>query len=242
MTVKAQSSSLRPAGRSDSHEQIFDAARTLFAERGSEGVTMAEVAEAAGVARATVFNQFGSKHGLVEAITEDVFSGYVELLDNALAATKTPVPGLVLGLFDVMGQGIESDREFYSAAFREISRVTLGLEEGGVAERARLAAVERLVHLLTRGQARGELAGDLDPEDLATAFDSLVFGTITHWLYADATASLPERMLRAAHIFLGPVSLAPATASNDSLALLSVETVRRPGRHGSPQPRKAGRR
>ena len=38
------------------------------------------------------------------------------------------------------------------------------------------------------------------------AFDSLVFGTITHWLYDDASESLRLRMQRAAEILLGSVA------------------------------------
>jgi AcrR family transcriptional regulator len=193
----------------DSRTRILEAARMLFSERGSGGVTMAEVAEAARVSRATVFNQFGSKHALVESITESVFVGFEGILDNALADRESPTPVLVRALFEIMGRGIENDQRFYRAAFREVSRVSLGLEEGGCAEQARRRAVERLVHLLTRGQARGELHTGTDAEDLAIAFDSLVFGTITHWLYDDASKPLPERMLRAAEIFLGPVATEP---------------------------------
>ncbi len=196
----------------DSRTRILEAARLLFGEHGAGGVTMAEVAQAAGVSRATVFNQFGSKHALVEGITESVYAGYEAILDNALSDRETPVPVLVEALFELMGRGIELDRRFYRAVFREIGRITLGLEEGGIAQQARLGAIERLVHLLTRGQARGQILADLDPQDLATAFDSLVFGTITHWLYDDASQPLTERMLRAAKVFLGPVAKQPTEA------------------------------
>jgi len=171
---------------------------------------MAEVAAAAGVSRATVFNHFGSKHALVEAVTGAVFEGYEGILENAVAARKTPVPVLVRELFELMGRGIESDRRFYRTVFREIARVNLGLEEGGLAQQARQRAIERLIHLLTRGQARGELLTTLDVEDLAVAFDSLVFGTISHWLYDDSSEPLDRRMLCAANIFLGPVATASA--------------------------------
>jgi len=109
-----------------------------------------------------------------------------------------------------MGVGIEEDRRFHRAVFREIARITVGLEEGGVAQRARQAARGLLVQLLTRGQARAELTPDLDAEDLAIAFDSLVFGTITHWLYDDASELLHERMSRSAEVFLGAVASAPS--------------------------------
>ena len=193
----------------DVRTRILAAAHRLFAARGAEDVTMAEVASKAGVARATVFNQFGSKHAVVEAITEDVLAGYVAILDAALADRDSAAPALIRSLFEQMGSGIEADRRFYRAVFREIAKITVGLEEGGVSQRVRQAALDRLIQLLTRGQARGEITRGLEPEDLARAFDSLVFGTITHWLYDDASDPLPKRMLRAADVFLGSVAMTP---------------------------------
>lgn len=207
------STPIKPLRRSDaeaSRERILEAAHFLFGEHGSSEVTMAEVAERAGVSRATVFNHFGSKHALVEGVTETVYAGYEGILGRALADRDTPVPVLVRALFEIMGVGIENDRPFYRTVFREIGRVNLGLEEGGVAQRAHRRAVEDVTHLLTRGQARGELDPRFDPAVLATAFDSLVFGTITHWLYDDASGPLSERMLAVADVFLAPVATATA--------------------------------
>ncbi|MDJ0786316.1 MAG: TetR/AcrR family transcriptional regulator [Myxococcota bacterium] len=200
--------SVKPALRGDAARMaILDAAHVLFSARGVDAVTMAEVAEAAGVARATVFNHFGSKHSLVQAITEGVYDGYTELLKNALAERTTPTPVLIRALFEIMGGGIESDPGFYRGVFREIALLTVGLTEGGVAHEARQLALDRLVQLLTRGQARDELTREHTPEDLAMACDSLVFGTITHWLYDDASESLKDRMRRASDVFLGNVAL-----------------------------------
>jgi AcrR family transcriptional regulator len=183
---------------------------------------MADVADAAGVSRATVFNHFGSKHALVEAVTETVYEGYQSILDNAVADRQTPVPVLVRSLFEIMGHGIELDRRFYRTVFRELARVTVGLDEGSATQQARQRAVERLVHLLTRGQARGELAASFDAQDLAVAFDSLVFGTIAHWLYDDASEPLNERMLRTADIFLRPVATIDADTYDGPLPDLRV--------------------
>jgi AcrR family transcriptional regulator len=200
-------SGLREQKREEQRTRILDAARDLFAARGPDEVTVAEVASAAGVARATVFNHFGSKHALVEALTEDVLGGYQAILRNALADKQTPTVVLVRTLFEVMGRGIEEDRRFYRGVFREISKLMLGLDEGGPGQRARQSNLQGVLQLLTRGQARGELSSEHTSEDLAFAFDSLVFGTITHWLYDDASEALHDRMLRAAEIFLAPVAL-----------------------------------
>ena len=47
--------------RSPSREAIVAAAERLFLERGFGSVSMDELAEAAGVARRTLYNQFASK-------------------------------------------------------------------------------------------------------------------------------------------------------------------------------------
>src|SRR5271169_2793647 len=62
--MAAQKNSLRPLQRSrrgGSQEAIVDAAERLFLERGFGAVSMDELAEAAGVARRTLYNQFTSK-------------------------------------------------------------------------------------------------------------------------------------------------------------------------------------
>ena len=70
-------------------DRILEAARTLFSDRGPETVTVAEVAAEAGVSRATVFNHFGSKHALLEGITEGVLGDYITILRNALEAARS---------------------------------------------------------------------------------------------------------------------------------------------------------
>ena len=49
-------------------ERIFAAARQLFAERGRNDVSFDDIAEVAGVGRATLFRHLGSKDALVTAI------------------------------------------------------------------------------------------------------------------------------------------------------------------------------
>jgi AcrR family transcriptional regulator len=196
----------REQSKSEQRERILDAARGLFAERGVEPVTMADVATAAGVARATVFNYFASKYALVEAITDDVIAYFRGMLDNALADDVTPTPALIRALFAHMGEGIEAYAGFYRGVFREIMKISVGLDEGGAAQRTRDATSAQLVRLMKRGLARGELRRVAPAADLARAFDSLSNGTIVRWLYDERTDSLRERMERAVEIFLGAVA------------------------------------
>lgn len=52
-------------------EKVLAAARRLFAERGVAGVTMEEIARAAGVGKGTVFHRFGDRAGLALALLDD---------------------------------------------------------------------------------------------------------------------------------------------------------------------------
>jgi hypothetical protein len=105
-----------------------------------------------------------------------------------------------------MGAGIEQFHGFYRGVFREIMKIQVGLDEGGLAERANERANERLARLLARGQERGDLSRAFESADLVSAFMSLANGTITHWLYEAASGSLRGRMRSAAEVLLGSVA------------------------------------
>ncbi len=214
---------VRETQRVEQRARILDGARRLFADHGTDDVTMADVAAEAGVARATVFNHFGSKHALVEGITEEVLTHYTVMLESALADTRTPTTTLLRGLFEGMGRGIEDDRLFHRGVFREITRLALGLDEGGPGQVARQRNMQILSQLLARGQVRGEVNSVPHAADLANAIGGLVFGTITHWLYDDASEPLHQRMLRTADVFLGPVEIDPEARDAEPLPVDATE-------------------
>ncbi len=222
----------RDQNRIDQRARILDTARVLFAERGFDDVTVAQIATHVGVARATVFNYFSSKHALVDGITAEVYEYYVGMLDRALADEESSTPLLIRALFEQMA-GIESLQRFYKGVFREIARLRAGLEEGGSAMLVRDQMIARLTRLLERGQARGEISLDHDATDLALAFDLLAHGTIGHWLVDDPSKSLIDRMRRGAEIFLGPVALGRRPADRESLPDLSPPDLQLQRRSGA---------
>jgi len=184
---------------------ILTAAHDLFAERSFDEVTMAEIAAAAGVARATVFNQFSSKHGLVDAITEQVLSIYGQMLDESLADERTPTADLLRAMVIDMGQGIEADRAFFRGVFRELSRAQLTSDEAAGREAAVAMARDALETLFRRGIERGDINDTHDPFTLALAFTSLLNGVITEWLAVDDPVPVSQRLTDVANAFLGPV-------------------------------------
>jgi AcrR family transcriptional regulator len=67
---------LRARKKQQTRQLIFDAAQRLFAERGFEAVSVAEVARAADVSEVTVFNYFPTK--------EDLFYGGMAAFEESL--------------------------------------------------------------------------------------------------------------------------------------------------------------
>jgi hypothetical protein len=130
----------------------------------------------------------------------------VALLQAAVADRGTPTVALIQRLFEQMGRGIAKDVAFYRTVFNEIAKVSLGLDDGGLAQAARREAVDLLVRLLLRGQARGELTRRQGAEDLAVAFDSLVSGVIVRWLHDRLGEPLHVHMGRACDLLISGIA------------------------------------
>jgi AcrR family transcriptional regulator len=63
--------SLRERKKQETHVRLFVTAVALFAERGFENVSVAEIADASGVSKVTLFNYFPTKEDLVLAPMEE---------------------------------------------------------------------------------------------------------------------------------------------------------------------------
>jgi AcrR family transcriptional regulator len=86
MGFVATEAGLRQRKKQQTRELIADAAKRLFADRGFDAVTVAEVARAANVSEVTVFNYFPTK--------EELFYGGMQFFEETLLdAVRTRAPG-----------------------------------------------------------------------------------------------------------------------------------------------------
>jgi AcrR family transcriptional regulator len=74
-----------PAPRRALREQLLDAAAALLTEHGYRAVRMQDVADAVGVSRQTVYNEFGGKWGLAQALIMRLNDQYLDGVDEALS-------------------------------------------------------------------------------------------------------------------------------------------------------------
>jgi AcrR family transcriptional regulator len=191
--------------RSQSEGALLDAAIRLFAEKGIDQTSLAEIGEEAGYSRGLVNHHFGSKAALVERLAErtqqDFVAGLRGKLGEATAMTADAVAAAADAYFAaVMNATAEAQAFFvmWGAAIPSGGQ----LRPVFVASDARFrGAVEAIVRA---GQERGTVAGDVDPAAFAVVFAGLVRGSAVQFLVSpgdvDLKAARAEcgRLIRAA--------------------------------------------
>lgn len=155
--------------------RILDAARQAAASHGWSGVTMAAVGQAAGVSRQSVYNEFGGKQQLAEALVAREVSRFLDAVDEQIRAGTDAVDAVQRA----------SSAVFDLAAVNPVLRAALGAAAGSPSELLPLlttgaqplvdAAADRVVRGLS---ARFE---DLpEPAELRVAVDALVRVVLSH--------------------------------------------------------------
>ena len=134
--------------------RVIAAAEAVFAERGTEA-SVPEVAERAGVGKATVYRSFPTKEHLIAAIVIERLADF-----ERRALERLGDPDAWAALRDLLAEGAErhcADRSI-SAGFADAS----SLPEVQVARDAMWAA---LGALMERAKEQGTLRADATPED-----------------------------------------------------------------------------
>lgn len=180
-TVKADraDTSRAPAGRKSQQrvQDILRAGREVFAEKGYEHATAAEIAQRVGVSEATVFSYFRGKRELCARVIADWYDENIAAFEDGMpqdASVRQQFAFIVrthLRLMLVNGTGL----------------CALVLSEGRAKQHAlsdELTALQRrytapLMDVLARGQAAGQVRTDLP----LSLLRSMVFGPIEHVLW-----------------------------------------------------------
>lgn len=139
---------------------VLDAAGRLIAEGGLEGLTMRKLAERAGVAVATLYNQFGDRDGVLVA-----FVGHgLDQLEVDLDAQPPVGPiDTTRALFDAFDETFSADADVWGPIFATLGAGTGPDGMGDVGDRV----VEYIGRDFAKADAEGMFAVDVDVELLA---------------------------------------------------------------------------
>ena len=154
-----KSNNAGPAAKPSARERLLAAADELFYQEGVHTVGIDRVIEQAGVAKASLYNTFGSKEALIRAYLEARHARVADHMMRYIARYDTPRERL-LGVFEAQG------RLFASPGFRGCAFVSASAEhrEGDLVELA-ADAYRSWIRQLFADLA--EQAGVADPDALA---------------------------------------------------------------------------
>lgn len=160
----------RPARTNASKQKLFDAAIRLLGAHGPDGVTVEQIAEEAGVAKGTVYYNFGSKDGLVEALLRYG----IELLEERLrtASEQQEVANALDALVDSALAFLGDYSAFAQLLVGELWRTSGNWRETLAPLR------ERIVSIIADTLRRAADAGRLPEKVEVPAASAALFGTL----------------------------------------------------------------
>ncbi|WP_300755101.1 TetR/AcrR family transcriptional regulator [Janthinobacterium sp.] len=157
--------------------QALAKARDLFWTRGYEGVSMADLVAALGIASARIYAAFGSKEQLFREAVELYETGEGAFAVHALAARLKVRDALVRMLEEAVLLYTRSGQP--QGCMVVTAATNTSAENAGIADwlaQHRRARTQSLIERLRDAQAKGELREDADVQALGDYYAALLHG------------------------------------------------------------------
>ena len=164
--------------RDEATKRILDAARRVFAKRGS-AATMAEVAAEAGVSQGLAYRYFSSKEAILTRLVEEAAHTGGGPAARVREIRGSPGERLAV-LISYMLKDRQERPEFYRFLYQVMADESMGPRLRETVGRNGKALYEEVRRLIVEGQATGEIAND-EPDQLAVALMALI-GGLVRWI------------------------------------------------------------
>ena len=156
-TEKARLPGARERNRVRIHDDIYDAALSLFNERGYAGVTVDDICAAAGVSKATFFRYFDSKYGLVDEFNQRMS----QRIDNSIDLERMSATECIRTATETVYQEWTHSAPQMRALAREFLRMGAHVSDDLGDPMAR-GLLRTLTLAIEKGQKRGEFPSRLE--------------------------------------------------------------------------------
>lgn len=154
--------------------EILAAARRLLAQGSLEALTMEDIAQAAGVAKGTIYLYFQGKDELIQALLSQVGEVLAQKVE-AILASPAAAPEKLQQVVTLFLSHLEEERGLFPVYLRELVRFRSGRQTGLSPKLKELE--DRVMGLLVRMFAEGSAEGRFiraDPRLLAHVLKGLV--------------------------------------------------------------------
>src|SRR5438094_2109474 len=159
---------------------ILEAARKVFADRGFHEATVDDIAEAAGVAKGTVYLYYESKRDVYFAALKFGISQMYSSLLQEIKKASTPEDKLK-ALIAAKLTYFDENRDFFKIYYSELGNIP-STHPGGIDDEFKTLYVEQagLVEAILREGVRKKVIRNLRIEQTAFAISDMIRGVVTH--------------------------------------------------------------
>jgi TetR/AcrR family transcriptional repressor of nem operon len=195
-----------PAATSHRERLLREGVRQLYA-RGFHGATVDNILDASGVPKGSFYHHFGSKEAFTREVLRRYMERQLERIERWARDDELSTPKALAGYFGEMADGfVRSEYQRACLAGKLCAEVAADYD----AFRAQLAGdmagwKGRIVEMLRRGQARGDVRVDRSATELADAVLALIQGA-----FVVALASREASSLDSVRVALELLTAAPA--------------------------------
>ena len=178
---------MSPRHRTTADTEILTAAMHVIGRLGPSRMTLADVAKEIGLAPATLMQRFGSKRGLLLAVSSHDTAGVSQCFAAARTAYKSPLDALLSAMAEVC-QFVETPEQMSnSLAFLQIDLNDPEFHRLALENVRKVKSEIRL--LLDAAVEAGELA-PCDTDRLARAIQAVHSGSMVNWaIYREGTVA-----------------------------------------------------
>ncbi len=157
--------------------EILTAARRVFASRGFHDSTIEDVAEAAGIAKGTIYLYYASKHDVYWAALKAGIVAMIEEAERQMAAVPTVREKIHAFIASKINYA-EAEKDFFRVYFSEFGNaLTQPAEMQKEFKQLYLGQARMLAQVIAEGARRKELR-PLPPESAALAISDLTRGIV----------------------------------------------------------------
>lgn len=188
--------------RLETRRRIYKAARRLFSEHGYDATTIEQIATAADVARATVFNHFKRKSDLVRYWSSQRGEA-LRTLTETLQERGGSARELVLTFLHMLAALNEHERRLSQVMVTAVVHTGLPLTPEW-----QETSAQPFTEAVRVGQHRGEFSSQIDAEEAGALLRDAYMGTLYRWLEGggDPPFELEEVLIRRAIMILDGIS------------------------------------
>ena len=179
---------LKDRQRAATERRILDTAADIFADVGYAGARIDEIAERAGVNKATIYYHIGNKEALYERVLHEVFGGSAEAIATRVGRAGSPEDKLKAYVRSVI-RAVTDNPHAAPMMMREMASGGRTLPEIVVRDLARMFSI--LMDIIEEGVEKGIFSKTFPPLVHSMTVGAVIFSRNMQMI-RDKYAGLPE--------------------------------------------------